>query len=409
MQSFLRNTEQFNEIVEKFKRFVAEKNPDGDVSFYSGWLDGEEGYKRGIPEGAYTALDTPAWDKTWIGTGKIFDHLVAALRHDPGEGNNLVDWHQVSELEEIKNEDTEKTKRIESLLYRLYSENNTDEEIFDKLTGKDAIGKTYDLISYLFFIKDARLYLPNRPKNFENAFKLLGEDFVFPMSRHCSWGNYLGFNTRISKIRDLIAPKFDEKISLIDAHSFCWVIGHHPEILKIDLNSPQAHNIKLILTDPPSVSSTTNLKNNSVRQFNPISKTAREKQERRNTQIGDEGELYVLNAEKQILTESGKPALAAMVQHASKEIGDGLGYDIRSFLPTGQVKYIEVKTTTDKKNAQFFITENELDFSSKNPDTYYLYRLYTFNKKAKENPFYLLRGNMREKLVLNPVLFSAHP
>lgn len=410
MQSFLTDTEKFEEIIEKFKRFVADINHNEEVSFNDGWLDKQEGYKKKIPEGAYKSLDIPAWDKTWIGTGKIIGHVIEALKYNPpNEGNNLVDWHQVSDFEEIKKSgDAEKIKKVESLIYRLYTEKNTDDEIFDKLTNNDALGKTYDLISYLFFIKDS-FYLPNRPNNFERAFELLGEPFVYRMSKHCSWVNYLNFCTRISKIRELLAPKFDEKLTLLDAHSFCWVIGHHPEILKIDLNSSQYQDLKLVSTEPPYVSSDDSLKPKGIRQFSPISKKERESQERRNNQIGDVGELYVLNTEKQFLTDNGKPSLAEMVRHASKEDGDGLGYDIRSFLPTGQVKYIEVKTTTSKKNTKFIISDNELDFSSKNPDNYYLYRVYDFDKNAKENLHYVLKGNMREKLILYPILFAALP
>lgn len=409
MQPAITDLMEFEKIIKKFQRFISERNPDGSVSFNSGWIDEQEGYKKKIPEGAYKTLNIPEWNKTWIGTGKIIGQVVKALRYTTGEGNNLVDWHQVSDFEDLKTGDPDKIKRIESLIFRLYTEKNTDEEIFDDLTDNNAIGKTYDLVSYLFFIKDSLLYLPNRPKNFERGFELLGEDFSFPISGQCSWGNYSGFCARINKIRELLDRKFDEKISLIDAHSFCWVIAHHPEILKIDLNKPQVESSKLVHTDPPFMSSDDDLKPRGVRQFSPISKKEREKQEQKNNQTGTAGELYVLNAEKQFLIDSGKHALAEMVHHASKEDGDGLGYDIRSFLPNGQVKYIEVKTTTSKKNTKFIITDNELDFSCQNPDNYYLYRLYDFNPKAKQNPCYILKGKLRDALVLYPIQFFALP
>jgi len=405
------NHENFKDIIEKFKKFVADNDPNGIVSFNDdGWLKDQEGYKKKIPEGARTKLQVSEWDKSWIGTGKILDRISTALDYQPpNDGNNLVDWHQKADFNDIKDGDAKKIKKVESLIFRLYKEINSDDEIFEALIDNDALGGNYDLISYLFFIKDDLLYLPNRPKSFEKAFELLGNEFEFKMSWNCSWENYQGFCNRIAKIRDLLAPEFDENISRIDAHSFCWVIARNPQILKIDISSAQVTGSKFILTDPPGISSEESLKPRGVRKFNPVSKKDREKQDRRNGQIGDAGEIFVLNTEKRILVDSGRPDLADMVRHASKEDGDGLGYDIKSFSPKGKIKFIEVKTTTGNRNTKFIITDSELDFSTQNPDNYYLYRIYDFKQNAKENPIYILQGNMREKLFLHPTEFTALP
>ena len=410
MRSYLSNTENFDKIIEKFKKFISEKNPDRSVSFNDGWLYQQEGYKKKIPRGAQDTLETNKWSEKWIGTGEIIAHVILALKYQPPEaGGKLVDWRRWRYLDSIRIEEPEKTKRIESLIYRLYSEENTDAELFEQLAHTDAIGKKYDLISYLFFLKNSRRYLPNRPENFENAFALLGDPFVFRMSGQCSWINYSEFLNRISEIREILEPQFEEKISLIDAHSFCWVIAHNPDILEIDLDSGNTLNVQFGLTDPPLGLSEENLKPKEPRKFKPISKKEREKQERINNQIGNAGELFVWNAEKQLLEASKRPYLAEMMYHASKEEGDGLGYDIISFLPNGKVKLIEVKTTTGNENTKFFISDAELEFSRLNPDNYYLYRIYNFNKTAKENPYYELRGNMRKKLVLYPIQFYALP
>ena len=120
-----------------------------------------------------------------------------------------------------------------------------DAKNFDRLCNSNALGPIYDLISYLFYIKNPKRYLPNKPSHFEISFALLGEYYNFKMSRQCSWSNYQEFINRISEIRTGLedyfgdTKNFDEKISMIDAHSFCWIIANYSELLKIDLNCPR--------------------------------------------------------------------------------------------------------------------------------------------------------------------------
>ncbi len=410
MRSFLLNTEKFDGIVEKFKKFVADKNQDEYISFNYGWLDTEEGYKKKIPIGAYESLETPTWDKNWIGTGKILERVIDVLDYKPPDDfNNLVDWRRKDDLNAIMIHDAKKTKKIESLVYRLYSERNTDDKIFDELADKTTIGGHYDLISYLFFLKNSMRYLPNRPKNFENAFRLLGESFVFRMSGRCNWTNYSEYLNRMSEIRELLQPKFEEKISLIDAHSFCWVIANNPKILEIDINCSLSEPVRLIITDSPFLSSDENLKPKGPRKFKGVLKKEREQNERKNNIIGFKGEEYVRDAEIQLLIDNDRADLAEKVDHVSVKKGDGVGYDIESYSLDGRIKHIEVKTTTSDKNTRFFISDNELAFSEQNPESYYIYRLYYFNKKSLKNPCYVIQGNMREKLRLYPIIFNAFP
>ena len=61
--------------------------------------------------------------------------------------------------------------------------------------------------------------------------------------------------------------------------------------------------------------------------------------------LGYLGELLVFSYEKELLIQNHLDDLASHVQHASKEKGDGLGFDILSFTNRGDNKFIEVKTT----------------------------------------------------------------
>ncbi len=106
--------------------------------------------------------------------------------------------------------------------------------------------------------------------------------------------------------------------------------------------------------------------------------------ESRNRSIGENGEAFVLEFEKFRLREAGRADLAKEVEWRSKEQGDGLGYDIRSFsAQLSEERFIEVKTTSSGKYQSFFLSENELAFSRKNSQQFALYRVYNFSIKAR--------------------------
>jgi hypothetical protein len=96
---------------------------------------------------------------------------------------------------------------------------------------------------------------------------------------------------------------------------------------------------------------------------------------RRRKLTGATGEDIVMAIEQQYLNDSGRPDLADQVQHVSKDIGDGAGYDILSFFVDGSSKYIEVKTTTGIVAEPFFLSARELEFIKRSPSVSYLYRV----------------------------------
>lgn len=97
---------------------------------------------------------------------------------------------------------------------------------------------------------------------------------------------------------------------------------------------------------------------------------------------GDLGEAIVLNYEKQRLTTEGCPSLAEKIKHSALEKGDGLGYDIMSYLSDGKPLYIEVKTTKQNKPADFYLSKKEkavADQMFKENQKYKIYRIYNLN------------------------------
>ena len=123
----------------------------------------------------------------------------------------------------------------------------------------------------------------------------------------------------------------------------------------------------------------------------------------KNKKIGDLGEELVFEYEKKRLIDEGRPDLAKKVEHTSKKIGDGTGYDIKSFNKDSSVRYIEVKTTSGNINTEFFISPNEIHFSKIHFQNFYLYRVYN----VKKNPeFYKFEGNILDNFEAIPTEYK---
>ncbi|OSZ65923.1 DUF3427 domain-containing protein [Hydrogenophaga sp. IBVHS2] len=130
-------------------------------------------------------------------------------------------------------------------------------------------------------------------------------------------------------------------------------------------------------------------------------------QDSKNRKLGLKGELLVLKYEQDRLRVGGRPDLADKVTHTSVVEGDGAGYDITSYDLDGQPRLIEVKTTRGGSRTSFFISPNELSCSARNPQHYYLYRLYSFNEDSDSACSYVLTGDLSMQLRLLPTAYRA--
>lgn len=80
--------------------------------------------------------------------------------------------------------------------------------------------------------------------------------------------------------------------------------------------------------------------------------------QRNNRSLGERGETSTFEFEKFRLTQAGREDLAKEVKLVSRDDGDGLDYDIRSFsLHQDDELSIEVKKTTSGKYQSFFKSE----------------------------------------------------
>ena len=101
--------------------------------------------------------------------------------------------------------------------------------------------------------------------------------------------------------------------------------------------------------------------------------------------------------------------LANEIEWSSKERGDGLGFDVRSFrvdVRTDRVEehFIEVKTTNNGKYQPFYVTPNELDFSRDSAENYSLYRVFELKNRGR---IFRLPGAIDQHVCLQPELYKA--
>lgn len=135
-----------------------------------------------------------------------------------------------------------------------------------------------------------------------------------------------------------------------------------------------------------------------VRKFNPVERDFR------NRKLGRDGEELVFHFERQRLEARDRPDLARKVRWISEEDGDGAGYDILSFDAMGKERLLEVKTTVGSDTTPFYITRNELSFSSERPEAFRLCRVFDFSMRPR---MFELAPPLENFVHLSPLSYEA--
>jgi len=366
-------TERFHE----WKSLVESKDGKPLTSFSSSaFLEEHENYKRKLVETARKILDVGSWTKADIGTGKILERVITSIEIDTsldGEKikNNLVFTSQHSYTNKPHQSlldalSTKRTLELETLFFNFYTDQQTDDASFEQLTA--LLGKKYPLISYLFFVKNRRRYVPISPTNFEKGFRELNISVQF--SHQCSWENYTLYNHLIEQVRDFLSEELEEHVELIDAHSFIWILTRNSKPVK------EPHEIKyevVFSNFDPQFSVEEQKLLLQTREIPVYTDEDREEDNQAKKFTGDEGEYHVFQYEVQKLNNVGLTELATHVERVSKN-SDAHGYDIRSFDTEGNQINIEVKTTSSPTSRfTFYLSRHELKTALSLGDTHHLY------------------------------------
>jgi len=225
-----------------FKRFVERKSKVPFQSFGDNpYVQDQEGYKAKLYDEARGVMAFNKWKKSDVGSGKIAKVVVDAIELSD---NNLVNraYPPYSVLK-----GTGVIPEHELALYDLYC-GDADKNAFDSLT--DVFGRKYALLAYLFFLKDKSKYMPIAPQTFDLAFEKL--DIDFRTSRQCSWDNYTQYNRLLGQIRRFLSGHLQEELSLLDAHSFVWILASQMEKEEEGGEVPRYHDFGEAPDDDPA-------------------------------------------------------------------------------------------------------------------------------------------------------------
>lgn len=348
--------EQFNALSD----YMFKTYKKGFNSMNHEFFQKREQYKYDIFKVANEKLTLDKWDENKIGSGELRNKVIDAIKI---EFNNLVQWRpeirgeKATSQYKLKTATEDTLYQIENNLYYLFSKNEIG-EYFDNLTK--LIGRRYDLLAYLCFIKNRRKYAPLSPKVFDIAFSKISIDVK--TSHKCNWTNYRTYLNSIKLVQNYLTSKLDDEVYLLDAHSFLWTIGKRNYINSIDeLNEI---NTRELILEPVKKKSSTSSKILII-----------ENVEIDFLEINSRKIIKGIKAEELVFDHEQNKLLASQNNNLTNNISLNpsknpmMGYDIDSFEINGRPMQIEVKSISNKS---FYITRNELE-KSKNLENYYLY------------------------------------
>jgi hypothetical protein len=189
-------------------------------------------------------------------------------------------------------------------------------------------------------------------------------------------------------------------IAAIDRYISQNPIVLHPENT-VNSNDAFAERAGLFLEPPPTLLPATPEREDIerlVRKFNPVERDFR------NRKLGRDGEELVLQFERDRLKQFDRPDLVKKIRWVSEEDGDGAGYDILSFDEKGTERFLEVKTTVGPDITPFYITRNELSFSSERPEAFRLCRVFDFSMRPR---MFELAPPLEKLVHLSPLSYEA--
>lgn len=219
-------TEILEQRFNEFAKFVSKEDAKPFIDFKtSSFIDREENYKYSVYDEARENLKQKWWKPDDIGSGRIKQAVSAAIKTKVNHkyqtvDNNLVDWRKKDDFAKISN-----NKNLEQTLFDFYKSKISDRQAFEILTAENL---SYQLIAYLFFIKDRNKFMPVSQAKFDEIFQLIGLP-DFKTSRQLSWNNYSKYLDIIKQVHNFLKTK-DKNATLLDTHSFLWILGNQMKV-----------------------------------------------------------------------------------------------------------------------------------------------------------------------------------
>lgn len=240
-------TETLERFFTDFADFVSTEDKNPFTTFAtSPFIDKAENYKYSVYDEARENLGQKWWKPVDIGTGKIQQAVSSAIKTRVNHSfqmvdNNLVDWRKKDDFTKIG-----KDKNLESTLFNFYKSKISDQQAFENFANDKL---SYQFIAYLFFIKDRNRFMPISQTKFDEIFEQIGLA-NFKTSHNLSWDNYSTYLDIIKQVRDFLKTK-DTNTTLLDAHSFLWIIGNQMKQTNfVSLKIPQLTKEEVAVEHP---------------------------------------------------------------------------------------------------------------------------------------------------------------
>jgi len=184
-------------------------------------------------------------------------------------------------------------------------------------------------------------------------------------------------------------PAFNFQMSLVDA-VVRWLKRNPAWLTRLpDLHrAPGLRETASIFINPPPTFSNQPPPEELEQMLRIARKYDVAERDESNRALGRAGEERVLEHEAASLRAAGRADLARQVRWISEEEGDGAGYDIASFMPDGQTRLIEVKTTNGWERTPFYISRNELSVAEERRSEWCLFRLWNFSREPRAFELY---------------------
>ncbi len=358
-----------------------------------------EDYKEGIARHARELLGANRWKRRQIGDGYILRAVIAAIEQPD---NNLVEWSArwgEARRVHVRLHDALSgrgpRKEFEQIFFELYAGPGSSQHLFEHLMH--LCGRRYELLGYLFFIADRHEFLPIRTKSFDQAFRELG--LPLQTERACSWENYHDYLETMHLVREALHAEGIGDATLLDAHSFCWLLATYGRKRDHYRRPPQFRGRMEEFTGTMV-----------VHVEAPISGDDESEDLTDDTVVDMDGrsagwaaagrvaEEIALAEERRRLEHAGRSDLAEQVKSVSNR--PQLGYDIRSFETSGDRRHIEVKSMGNQRT--FFLSRNEWR-KSRSLKNYWFY-LVTSNSVRRPR-ITLLAASQLEEQHLTPTQY----
>jgi hypothetical protein len=222
-----------------------------------------------------------------------------------------------------------------------------------------------------------------------------------------------------TKSYDLVNPNFEEDDLVND-------LARYVDSYRKIVNDPASSVLLDVLAE--SVFEETDQKKESdlnyeLPQFNPIVLESQPKDtnKKRKTsskpskpstpskKVGDAGEKYVYEFEKNRLERLGLGDLAKKIVKQYEDLSFFPGYDIQSFDEQGNKIFIEVKSTKGKNKNYFEISDNEIKAAKELGDSYHIYQVTNALTDPKISTVISNLHNYEEqdKLKIEPMVYKV--